>query len=1027
MRYAAWGALAATVLLVLFGAGHARAEEEAPDPAALAEVETLSERVVEFHRAGKLEEAVPLATRCVEILERELGPDSPDLASVLYNLSRLYESLRRYPEAEGAARRALRILEAAFGPEDEEIASPLDNLGRILHAQGRSDDAEPFLRRAIAIRETTAGRSDARLLPMLGNLAEVVHALGRWEESRVLYERAVDIAREAYGERHVAFAMACGNMAHWYASTGRYDEARRDYERALSIREAAQGPMHPEVAITLNNLSLVELDTGAFDEARAHLERSLGILRAVLGPRHVHVAMGLHNLALLLQRQGAHEEALVCEEQSVAALQETLGSQNPRVLQGLASMAFLLTELERYEAAGALDERVLALHEGVFGAEHLAGAVALGGHARLLRAEGKLEEALAAEERALAIRRAHLEPGHPALARSLNNVAAVLDQMGRHREAAPFQRKAVEILEAVHGEDHPDVATGLWNYAQTLAAQDRKREGRAVLGRALDLTERDLRRRFAGLPPGERLDVVRMVRSRLDAWMEIAPRLGETGYAELLRFKGLASRASEAEHRLTRAATAAQADRVARLRSAERRLARLANDMPPRFRKAAHAKWQEAYAEASSARETEARALARDVAPYRIGLERIDIGLEDIQGQLQADEVLIDTLRTDEAYVAWILPASGAVIRVDLGAVTPVDEAIRAFSEACSKPSTALTEVRRLAQVVAEAFLQPILGKLPADVRRLILCPDGALAVLALAALPTEGEKTGKELLLDRCEVSWLAMAQDVVPREATPSGVGALLVGDVDYGSATDVASSTSTGAAPSTRAPLGRSFGPLSETRGEIEFVAKLMPGKTTTLFGSEATEAAFRTSAPGRRLLHLATHGFVREDLLRGVHPSARAATALGSEERRQLVRGYDPMVLAGLALAGASTRDGGGDDDGVLTALEVEALDLDGVDLVVLSACETARGRAESGEGILGLVRGFQTAGASLVLGSLWRVDDAATRALVERFHESRLKEDVSAAEALRRAQAHVRAQPGWEHPYYWAGWSLWGRR
>lgn len=96
-----------------------------------------------------------------------------------------------------------------------------------------------------------------------------------------------------------------------------------------------------------------------------------------------------------------------------------------------------------------------------------------------------------------------------------------------------------------------------------------------------------------------------------------------------------------------------------------------------------------------------------------------------------------------------------------------------------------------------------------------------------------------------------------------------------------------------------------------------------------------------------------------------------------------------------------------------------------DLVVLSACETAAGKLYRAEGIVGLTRAFMVAGASRVLCSLWKVDDAATRAFMGKFYELWKDEGLPAATALRRAQDHLRAQKQWEHPAHWAAWVLWG--
>jgi CHAT domain-containing protein len=169
------------------------------------------------------------------------------------------------------------------------------------------------------------------------------------------------------------------------------------------------------------------------------------------------------------------------------------------------------------------------------------------------------------------------------------------------------------------------------------------------------------------------------------------------------------------------------------------------------------------------------------------------------------------------------------------------------------------------------------------------------------------------------------------------------------------------------------------------------------TVMLLGAEATEAGLRTAAAGRprwRAIHLACHGLV--------HPTRSALSSL------------------------ALTPDG--EDDGFLTCLEVFRMRLP-ADLVVLSACETAKGPVVAGEGLVHLARGFFFAGAPRVVCSLWRVEDEATRALMTRFHALYAPKDgtpgLPAAEALRKAQEHVRGQARWRHPAFWAAWVLWG--
>ena len=182
-----------------------------------------------------------------------------------------------------------------------------------------------------------------------------------------------------------------------------------------------------------------------------------------------------------------------------------------------------------------------------------------------------------------------------------------------------------------------------------------------------------------------------------------------------------------------------------------------------------------------------------------------------------------------------------------------------------------------------------------------------------------------------------------------------------------------------------------PLPGTRLEAKAVGDVvLLGKDV----SEAGLAATLRTRPRWRAVHLACHGLV------------------------------DPErpTLSSLALTPDPTHDG------YLTALEVLDLDVP-ADLVVLSACETGKGKVVKGEGILGLTRAFMYAGSPRVICSLWKVDDDATRALMTKFYElwnpKNGKPGLTTAEALKKAQEFVRSQPKWKHPYYWAAWVLWG--
>lgn len=208
----------------------------------------------------------------------------------------------------------------------------------------------------------------------------------------------------------------------------------------------------------------------------------------------------------------------------------------------------------------------------------------------------------------------------------------------------------------------------------------------------------------------------------------------------------------------------------------------------------------------------------------------------------------------------------------------------------------------------------------------------------------------------------------------------------------------------------------GSLREAKEVAALHQNLLPeASVIELVGVAASESAFKTWAPGSHNLHLATHGFY-----------------LASDCRSTTDEAPSPLLSSGLALAGANRRDqaGAGDEDGILTAEEIASLDLSSVNWAVLSACDTGLGAVVPGEGVIGLRRAFRIAGVHTLILSLWPVDDAVTRELMDALYRGRWQRGLDAASAVRDASLEIlkqRRQRGESaHPYYWAPFIAEGR-
>jgi CHAT domain-containing protein len=170
----------------------------------------------------------------------------------------------------------------------------------------------------------------------------------------------------------------------------------------------------------------------------------------------------------------------------------------------------------------------------------------------------------------------------------------------------------------------------------------------------------------------------------------------------------------------------------------------------------------------------------------------------------------------------------------------------------------------------------------------------------------------------------------------------------------------------------------------------------------------------------VLHIATHGYFLEDV-----------EASGSAFGVQLENATDnPLLRSGLMLAGASKTLSGqhmpnlaSNDNGILTAYEAMNMNLEGTNLIVLSACETGLGDIKAGEGVYGLQRAFLVAGADALIMSLWKVDDAATQHLMRNFYTNWIKLG-NKQKAFKQAQLQLMTK--YKEPFYWGAFVMMGQ-
>ena len=341
----------------------ARAEEKVPLDAQLAEAQREMDEVKSLRQAGKYAEALLLAEHSLQLREKVLGPNHPDVATSLNNLAVLYADKGEYERAEPIYQRALQIREATLGKNHPYVATSLNNLAIYYLEKGEYERAEPLCQRALQILETALGKNRPEVADSLNILGGIYRDQGAYERAEPLFQRALQILETALGKNHPEVATSLNNLAALYVDQGAYERAEPLHQRALQIRETGLGKNHPRVARSLTNLAALYVEQGAYERAEPMYQRALQIRESTLGKNHPDVAHSLRNLANLYTDEGVYEQAEPLYQRALQIWESALGDSHPEVAQSLYDLAKLHVFQNHLAQALSLFERYFAISE----------------------------------------------------------------------------------------------------------------------------------------------------------------------------------------------------------------------------------------------------------------------------------------------------------------------------------------------------------------------------------------------------------------------------------------------------------------------------------------------------------------------------------------------------------------------------------------------------------------------------------------------------------------------------------------
>ena len=389
--------------------------------------------------------------------------------------------------------------------------------------------------------------------------------------------------------------------------------------------------------------------------------------------------------------------------------------------------------------------------------------------------------------------------------------------------------------------------------------------------------------------------------------------------------------------------------------------------------------------------------------------------VKEISDLLPTDSVLIEFQKyqplkgytfEEARYLALILNPENEIFSIDLGKANDINKAIISLNESIIEGDKKIVE-KSLSTVYLKIF-EP-LNKYLKSSKKLYISPDSEINLVPFNTIRV-GET--KPYLTDIYEINIIANARELVrifKKGDFKSNNQSVVFSNPDF--YLDEVKVVENIDLENKYLRIGNSCKTWNYLEGTIEEgnqIKKLINAKLFT--DKEATVNNLKSLDSPPKILHMATHGYFCED--------------------KQFSR--HPLVKSGVVLAGANNLDNEGDDDGYLTSLEAAKLNLKNTELVVLSACNTALGDIETGNGVLGLRRALSVAGARSTLLSLWEVDDFATRAFMTSFYQ-KLKAGNNLRDSLIMTQQDFRngviksddPYIDWSEEFYWGAFQLSG--
>lgn len=907
--------------------------------------------------AGAYEAARKCLNQSIEISRKYLGNNHYTLSNAYAILGLILWRTAQYENALEYNKKALEIRKRIEGEESPGIAM-IYNLIGIIHAiKGNYDNALAYFEKCLAIKLKFNDEKNSDIASLYNNIGAVYSDMSDYDNALKYHKISLTIRKKVLTKIHPDIAVSLNNIGIIFEKKGKYEEALPYLKQAVKIRSEVLGPDHPDIATNYNVIGNIYKNIEKFDLALLNYEKALEIIEKKFGPDHPEIAVYYINLSSLFILQKKYEKAYTYLNDAITILIDNVGMHHPDVINGYHKMAELYQNQKMWDQALYYYQKSIIAnipgfnHSDPYDDPPLAE----------VRSKYHLLKSFRAKADVFANRYAHNNFNIKDLKTSYTNYFLAMDLIDQMRRGYKVEESKLFLAEQT---------SDIYDQAIRVAQKLFENTQNNIYKKAIyQITERS---KYNIL-----LDAI--TESEAKNFAEISQNILQKGRQLKIDLtfyeKKMIEELEKGEDTDSTKLTFWQ-DKVFHLKNAyDKHIQRLEKEYPGYFK-------------------------------LKYQYQSVSIGA--LQNLLDAHTALID-YHVGKEYIDIIIVLKNRFEVISVHKESDFDGLIQTFYDKVKRVDLIKKKYRnqyiRSAHKLFKQLVYPIQDQLQ-DISRLIIIPDSRLYYVPFEALITNDNHRAFEkldYLIYDYEISYHYSATLLVDRlnKADINKNSALI------GFAPVFADSAETGYILANHRSVFDStfrgllsnniFLPLKSSEAELSKIANLYKNEGHSVlayFHNEAREAKFKSAVEDYQYIHIATHGFINEDMPK----------------------------YSGLAFAQPEEPDSL--DDGILFAGETYNLNLN-ADLVTLSACESGYGRLAKGEGVMAMTRGFLYSGAANIVFSLWRVSDEATRTLMVEFYRQILA-GKSYAAALRAAKLKlIREKEHGALPGIWSAFLLIG--